>query len=78
MNDVLKYTEWHISEKVKADLNLLERTARSRCIRCADVFIKHAGFYPCLPPEYADLVPVYMTAARDAGATVDDGEQQLA
>ena len=77
MNDVMKHTPWHISEEDKTDLNLLVRTAKSRCSKCADVFINHARFYSRLPPEYAVLVPVYMTAARDAGATVHDGEAYL-
>ena len=52
-----------ISEEDKADLQYLVGSARGRCSEGADVFINHAGFYPRLPPEYAVLVPVYMTAA---------------
>ena len=77
MNDVMKHTPWQISDEDKRDLALLVRTAKSHCSKSADVFINHARFYPRLPPEYAVLVPVYMTAARDAGATVHDGESHV-
>ena len=59
------------------NLQVTVRTAQSRCSHRADVFINHERFYPRLPPEYAELVPVYMSAAREAGAAVHDGAAYL-
>ena len=73
----MKNTHWGISAENKDDLRYLVASAHESCSVGADVFINHARFYPRLPPEYAVLVPVYMTAARDAGATVHDGEAYL-
>ena len=73
----MKHTPWHISDQNERNLQVMVRTAQSRCSHRADVFINHERFYYRLPPEYAELVPVYMSAAREAGAAVHDGAAYL-
>ena len=77
MNDCCRDAAYFFSEENKDKLQVLMRTAQRHCTERSDVFINHAKFYPRLRPEYAELVPLYTQAAREAGAFVHDGKDYL-
>ena len=77
LNDCIKGTVYSFTDQDRDELKTLVRQARDRCTIRSDLFINHARFYPRLPPVYGNLVPQYTSVARDAGATVHDGEERV-
>jgi len=76
-NDCVQGTLYDFTPQHEAHLQALIRLTHDHCTVRADLFINHAKFYPTLDPAYARLVPRYTRAARQAGATVHDGEDAL-